>query len=94
MKKNSKSTSYMFVIIIVLIILMFMFSLICPFQLWDTTKRIIDYDKLLVLRVFWGSASLINFFLCLYSTSKKVFPVIFGVFFIYGAIKFIGLLII
>ncbi len=75
-------------------ITMFIFSLISPFELWDVSMQTVDYDKLLVLRIFWVLALIVNLILSLYSKPRKAFVFIFSILLILCVIKIIGLFII
>lgn len=92
MKKNSKVKLYICITSMVLMATaMFIFSLISPFQLWNSSAKMVDYDKMLVLKAFWFFALIINFFLTLYSRPRKIFIVVFAVFFVLCMIKIIFL---
>ena len=88
MKKNNKSNLYVCIFsVIIITAAMLFFSLISPFQLWDLNMRIVDDDKILVLRTFWILAIITNLLFCMYSRTRKFFTIVFAIFLILSTLK-------
>ena len=83
------------IIILITVLLMLFFSMMSPYELWDTSVKQIDPDKLLVLRLFWGFISATNMVLTYFTKShKKIIFVIYFILTFISLVKFISLAII
>jgi hypothetical protein len=62
----------------VLAIVMLVFLLISPYKYeWDVSLRQIDYDALLVLRLFWSLSAVIVLLISIYHNQKRKLMYIF-----------------
>ena len=50
----------MFICIILIVLSMLFFSLLSPYEYWDSTKTYINDDVMLVLRIYWLFAIILN----------------------------------
>ena len=75
-----------------LILMMLFFNATSPYQLWDISLKLIDYDKLEVLRTFWMLAVIGNCILAFIAKRhKKIFCILFLILALLSLIKFFTL---
>lgn len=86
---RTKNVIYI-VTLCVMVLMMVLFNLISPYQTWDISLKLIDDDKLELLRFFWIGSTVGN--LALATTAKrykKVFSLLFYILSILSAVKVI-----
>lgn len=92
MKNRFKNTIYIGALCVVILIMLF-FNSISPYQLWDISLKIVDDDKLELLRFLWVNSAIVNLVLAISAKRyKKVFYILFIILTLLSLIKFVTLL--
>lgn len=70
---------------------MLFFSLISPYEYWDSTKTYINDDVMLVLRIYWLFAIILNAIFVFLNRQNKRFLFIYVTLFFLSIIRFMSL---
>ncbi len=81
----------MFICIIIIALSMLFFSLISPYEYWDSTKTCINDDVMLVLRIYWLFAIILNAIFVFLNRQNKRFIFIYLTLIFLSIIRFISL---
>lgn len=81
----------MFICIIIIVLSMFFFSLISPYEYWDSTKTYINDDVMLVLRIYWLFSIILNAIFVILNKQNKKFLFIYVTLVFLSIIRFLSL---
>lgn len=83
MKKN-----IMVISSIIIVLSMFFFSLVSPYEYWDSTKTYINDDVVLVLRIYWLFAVVLNAIFVFLNKQNKKLLFIFVTLVVFSIVRF------
>ena len=79
--------------IIIILLSMFFFLLISPYEYWDSTNTYINDDVMLVLRIYWLFAIVLNAIFVFLNRHNKSFLFVYVTLVLFSIIKFLFLFI-
>ena len=83
----------MIICFIIILLSMIFFSLVSPYEFWDSTNTYVNDDVAIVLKTYWIFASLLNIIFIFLNKRNKRILLAHVILAFFGIIKFVSLFI-